>query len=113
MKNANPRFAVNDREQDIYFDYPWTETDRYTISLPDGFQLETPDTPKSFRAQDVGSYEIQLSHQDGVTFSYERNFTWGGGGAVIFPRDAYPQVKAIFDNQHQNDQHMLTARRRQ
>ena len=113
MKNANPRFAVNDREQDIYFDYPWTETDRYTISLPDDFQLETPDTPKSFRAQDVGSYGIQLSHQDGVTFSYERNFTWGGGGAVIFPRDAYPQVKAIFDNQHQNDQHMLTARRRQ
>lgn len=110
MKNASPRFAVNDRQHDIYFDYPFAETDRYTIGLPLGFQLETPDTPKPFRAPGVGSYEVTLSHQDGVKLTYERTFTWGEGGSVIFPRGAYSQLKGIFDNQYQNDQHMLTAR---
>ncbi len=113
MKNASPRFEVSERLHDVYFDYPFTETDRYTISLPEGFQLDTPDTPKPFRAPGVGSYGVTLTHQDGVKFTYERNFTWGEGGSVIFPRDAYPQLKSIFDNQYQNDQHMLTARRGQ
>ncbi|MDA0207392.1 MAG: DUF3857 and transglutaminase domain-containing protein [Acidobacteria bacterium] len=113
MKNASPRFAVNDREQDIYFDYPWTQTDRYTMSLPDGFTLETPDAPEPFRASSVGSYDVNVKQQDGTKIIYERTFTWGEGGAVVFGRDAYPQLKAIFDNQHQNDQHVMTARRGQ
>lgn len=113
MKNATPRFEVSERMHDVYFDYPFVETDRYTISLPEGFQLETPDLPKPFRVPGVGSYEVILEHQDGVKLSYERNFSWGEGGSGIFPRDAYPQLKKIFDNQHQNDQHMLTVRRGQ
>jgi hypothetical protein len=112
-KNDSPRFEVSERQHEIYFDYPWTETDRYTISLPEGFQWEAPDAPKPFRATGVGAYEVTLTHQDGVKINYERNFTWGEGGSVIFPREAYPQLKGIFDNQHQNDQHMLTARRGQ
>lgn len=113
MKNARPRFEVSERVHDVYFDYPFTETDRYTISLPEGFQLDTPDAPEPFRVPGVGSYEVSVKHQDGVKLSYERNFSWGEGGSVIFPRDAYPQLKSIFDDQYQNDQHMLTARRGQ
>jgi len=111
MKNASPRFEVGERQHDIYFDYPWTETDRYTISLAEGFTLETPDAPEPFRASSVGSYEVNVMQQDGAKIIYERTFTWGEDGSVVFGRDSYPQLKAIFDNQHQNDQHVMTARR--
>lgn len=113
MKNATPRFEVSERQHDVYFDYPWTETDRYTISLPEGFRLDAPDAPEPFGVPGVGGYKVTLTHQEGAKLTYERTFTWGEEGAVIFPKDAYLQLKNIFDNQHQNDQHMLTARRGQ
>lgn len=110
-KNVAARFEVSQRRYDVYFDYPWREVDRYVINLPEGFTLESPESPESFRASDIGSYEVQLAQEGNTRMVYQREFNWGEGGVVLFPKTAYPQLKAIFDSQHQADQHVVTATR--
>jgi hypothetical protein len=111
QKNATPRFLLNEREHAVYFDYPWSEVDKYAIRLPEGFTLENPTSRRPLDVPDIGSYGVRLTDQDGKKIVYEREFQWGTGGVILFQKSAYPQLKVAFDFMHLQDQHMLIARR--
>lgn len=110
-RNVTARFTVNEREFDVYFRYGSRDIDSYTINLPEGFTLETPEAPGSFATPNVGSYQVQISQTDDGKVVYHREFTWGEQGTILFPKSSYPQLKGVFDKQHLNDQHMLTVSR--
>lgn len=111
--NIAPRFTATDRQHLICFQYPWTETDSVTVTLPEGYELESADQPESLSLGRVGGYEVQiLASKDGRTIKHERKLAFGADGSVFFPATGYPQIKKAFDAIHEADGHMLTLRQK-
>lgn len=44
---GSPEFSSATRKYDVYFNYPWSETDDIEIQLPKGFTLDSADAPAS------------------------------------------------------------------
>ncbi len=100
-----------ERRHSLYFDYPKTEDNHIEIELPEGYQLDNADQPASSKLGEVGLYQIALSvNADGTKLTCRRRFTWGIGGAILFPASAYAQVKAAFDFVHKSDNHAVALR---
>jgi hypothetical protein len=76
-KNSAARFEVNEREYGVYFRYGSREIDNYTITLPEGFTLESPETPGSFHTPDTGAYQVEISQLGKTKVVYQREFRWG------------------------------------
>ena len=111
-KNAQPRFTANSRKYDVYFRYPFTETDEIRIDLPIGFQLESADAPQELiDGQKIGVHQTQIGvAKDGRFLVYKRNFSFGNGGFVRFPAGSYSAVKSLFEAFNKADTHQLTIR---
>ncbi|MFL6229251.1 MAG: DUF3857 domain-containing protein [Pyrinomonadaceae bacterium] len=108
-----PRFSTSDRQNIIYFHYPWSEDDTVEIEMPEGFALDNADAPQPFGAGDVSRYQIKLGvTQDGHTVVYRRSFFFGGGGerGIMFPVASYPQLKNLFDELNKRDNHTITLK---
>jgi len=41
---------------------------------------------------------------------YKRDFHFGGGSVVLFPKVAYPALKGMFDAFSRADQHVITLK---
>jgi hypothetical protein len=41
---------------------------------------------------------------------YERNFEFGRGGRLLFPVEAYPALKRVFDQAQELDNHIVALR---
>ncbi|HEX6284339.1 MAG TPA: hypothetical protein VFZ71_05665, partial [Pyrinomonadaceae bacterium] len=64
-----------------------------------------------FRSGQISEYKPALSvTSDGKVLVYKRTFFFGGGGAVLFPVETYPAVKAYFDQLHKQDNHSLALK---
>lgn len=110
---VSPLFSTSDRQNMIYFHYPWTEDDSVEIALPEGFTLDNADAPASFDASGVTHYDVKIGvTTDGRALVYHRTFFFGAGGArgILFPVAAYPQLKTIFDELNKRDNHMITLK---
>ncbi|MCA1816794.1 MAG: DUF3857 domain-containing protein [Acidobacteria bacterium] len=106
-----PLFATSDRQNMIYFNYPWSEEDDVEIALPEGFALDNADAPTPFQAQDVSKYDVKIGVTgDGRKLSYHRTFFFGGGAGLLFPAQSYPQIKAVFDELNKRDNHTITLK---
>jgi uncharacterized protein DUF3857/transglutaminase superfamily protein len=109
--NQAPRFAESTRKWDVYFDYGWSEEDDVTITLPEGWQLDQPDAPKSSKFGPVGSYIIEVQKTtDGRQLIYRRHFEWGSGGNVLIPVANYAQIKTIFDFMQEQDNYTISLK---
>jgi hypothetical protein len=103
-------FSSNDRKFDIYFRYPWSELDQVTIELPDGYVLETRDPPISFEFANNGTYSSTIEPaKEGRAIVYKREFYFGVGGTILFPRNRYSGLKAFFDKVQQQDNLAVTV----
>ena len=61
-RSAKPLFSTATRTNPIYFNYPWSEKDDISIELPDGYALESPDSPASLKdGQGIASDIIKMS----------------------------------------------------
>jgi hypothetical protein len=108
---VGPLFSASTRQYPIYFHYPWQEDDEVTIELPQGFSLDNADAPSPFSGGPVGGYKPSIAvTKDGRTLVYKRNFFFGGGGNILFPVTAYPQLKNFFDMLNKRDNHTLTLK---
>lgn len=106
-----PLFSSSARKYDVYFNYPWSEEDEVTITLPAGFALDNPDAPAPFGSADVSDYKPTLSVIDGgKALRFRRKFFFGGKNSIIFPVSGYDRVKAFFDVLHKSDSHTLTLK---
>ena len=106
-----PLFPASTRTHAIYFHYPWSEEDDVTIELPPGYALDSADAPAPFDGGEVSAYKPTLSvTKDGKMLIYKRNFFFGGGQTILFPRESYGQLKNYFDMVHKEDNHTITLK---
>src|SRR5205823_2270846 len=82
-------FSANDRKNEIYFHYPWSERDEISIEFPAGFVLDNADAPAPITpamTEDVCGHNIKISvDEKSRTLIYRRDFFFGGRGSILFP----------------------------
>jgi hypothetical protein len=106
-----PLFTTSERQSQIYFHFPWSEEDTVEIELPAGFALDNADAPQPFTANNISKYDVKIGvTKDGSKLVYQRNFFFGGTGALLFPLPAYPQLKTLFDELNKRDNHTITLK---
>lgn len=111
---VNPLFSSATRKYDIFFQFPWSETDDIEIELPKGFDLDNADAPQTVADPSrIGSLDVnmRIDRQAGL-LKYNRQFHFGGGGNVLFPASAYQPVKNLFDEFHKADTHTITLKQK-
>lgn len=111
-KAAKPMFEGADRVHDVYFKYPYAESDDIVIEMPAGFELESPDAPAPVRdSSGIGTDDFKLSvSKESNTLSYHRDFTWGNNGFLLFQQKSYPILKQLFDAFYTANSHSLTLK---
>jgi hypothetical protein len=103
QRGVGPLFASSERRYPIIFPYGWQERDRVSIVLPEGFALDNAESPGGIKFGDPGSYDIKLGIRDGHELVCMRELTFGKGGLVAYPKESYPNIKALFDEVHRHD----------
>ncbi|HEY3103051.1 MAG TPA: DUF3857 and transglutaminase domain-containing protein [Pyrinomonadaceae bacterium] len=104
-------FSSPDRKYDVYFHYPWSESDDIDFQLPPGYALDNAEKPAAIFAGATSQYNIQMGlTTDQRTLVVHRQFYFGGGGNIILPPSSYPQIKALFDRLQKNDEHTITLK---
>ena len=113
QKGLAPRFPTASRRHYVYFHYPWSEEDSIRIELPEGFALDSPESPTPFSGGDFSKYEpLAQVTKDGRTLVYTRKFYFGKGRGdmLLFPAESYPGLKAYFDAMSKQDAHTLALK---
>jgi hypothetical protein len=107
-RNVAAMFPTQNRHNDVYFQFPWTELDDIEIQLPDGYALDNAEAPGSINFGDAGNYDASLAiTKDMKTLVYKRNFKFQ---TLIIGKAMYPSLKQIFDAVHQADNHAITLK---
>ncbi|HZT60953.1 MAG TPA: DUF3857 and transglutaminase domain-containing protein [Pyrinomonadaceae bacterium] len=110
QRNLAALFPTSERKNNVYFHFSWSEQDRVEIVLPEGFALDNPDSPAPINVG-VSKYEPRtMITKDGRTLIYERKFFFGQSGSqnlLIFPTNAYGNLKAYFDAVQKEDNHTI------
>lgn len=110
-RNYAPRYSASERKYPVTYPNAWSEKDTVTYQLPAGYLLEKPEAPGALRIADVGEYVASLSvSSNRRVLIYERNFDFGRGGHLMFPAEAYPVLKRVFDQVQEQDNHTIALR---
>ncbi len=112
-RNSQPLFRTSERRFPIAFNHGWSEVDSVRILLPAGYDLDNADAPNPIAMGKVGSQMTKISvEMDGGRKSLvvERTLTFGDGGALLFPVEAYPSLKRVFELISKNDDHVITLK---
>jgi hypothetical protein len=111
---TNPVFSSSTRKYDIYFHFPWSQTDSIQIQLPAGYELDNADAPAVVEdGAKIGSDAIRMSIDNAANvLVYSRKFHFGGASTYLFPNQSYQAVKNIFDMFHQADGHTITLKQK-
>lgn len=113
-KGIDPLFSARDRRYEVYFHYPWSEQDEVSIDLPAGYALDNAEQPAPFGVGEISRYKVSIGiTTDQRTLVYKRNFSFGGGGNIVFPTTSYPAIKQLFDAVHTQDNHTITLKIRE
>jgi hypothetical protein len=108
---VGPMFPTSDRENLVYFHYPWSEQDSVEIKLPEGFALDNADAPAPLGAGKVSQYTARVAvTKDQRTLIYNRTFTFGTPEIILFPKSTYPALKEYFDQLNKADSHTITLK---
>lgn len=104
-------FPTSERNNLVYFHYPWSEQDSVEISLPEGFSLDNADAPAPLGAGKVSQYTVKIAvTKDQRTLIYKRAFTFGTTEIILFPKTTYPALKNYFDMLNKADGHTITLK---
>jgi transglutaminase-like putative cysteine protease len=111
QRGLDPLFSSSERTNDVYFHYSWSEVDEVTIDLPEGYALDSPESPSPFSGGAISEYKPLASiTKDGKTLIYKRNFFFGGKDTILFPASSYAQLKNYFQQLHKQDNHTITLK---
>ncbi|MBC7927605.1 MAG: DUF3857 and transglutaminase domain-containing protein [Bryobacteraceae bacterium] len=105
-----PLFESASREHEIHFRYPWQESDDIRIELPEGFALDAAGSPGTLNFGTPGQYSMELLKQGESVLICRRNLVFGAKGIIGFPKDAYPNLKTVFDEIHRRDNHSISLK---
>lgn len=105
-----PRFPAAERKHPIAFPHAWKETDRVSVKLPEGFALDNAENPGDMKFGAPGEYKLDISTQGQSALVSERELTFGNNGIFYFDPKGYRQVKAVFDEIHRRDNHVISLK---
>jgi hypothetical protein len=111
---SSPLFSSATRTYDVYFPYPWSESDNIEIRLPEGFELDSADSPPEVAdTSNIGRNKVTMTiEKETNTLRYNRYFHFGGGGKILFPVKAYQPIKSLFDTFHKADTHAISIKQK-
>jgi transglutaminase-like putative cysteine protease len=99
-------FTAPSRTNDVYFHHTWSEMDRVTLEIPEGYAPEQLPEDQTF---DIGAARYQASFsRDGSKIVCQRKLVVN---AIVFTPDQYVTVKAFFDRVHQADRTVVSLKR--
>ena len=106
-------FTSRKREFPIYFYHGWLETDHVEIALPEGYEFDSPDAPSSFQIGETGEYAVKMrlvkTGKDRILI-YDRKLEMGREGKLLYPQEAYPALKKVFETVRQGDDHAIVLK---
>ncbi len=106
---VEPLFTAAERTHPVYFRYAWEERDTVRVRLPEGWKLETLDTPRPVEATGVARYQAQIAvSDDGRELLYLRTLRVGENGAIYFPVEDYGPLRRFWDLVHERDRVAVT-----
>jgi hypothetical protein len=108
--NYPAKFTTAKRVHPVYFRYPWMEEDSVTVEFPVGYELDHAEAPSSFPIPPVGRYDVKVQVSKDNKLIYNRTFVFGENGSILFPIEAYPQLKKVFDMVHESDAHTIALK---
>lgn len=100
-------FEHSSRQQQIYFHFPYQESDDITIQFPVAWNIDS--VPAQQTLNPGGGLQYQISaKQDPGTLHIQRQMTVGG---ILYGVDAYPAIRRFFSLVKTNDdqQAVITA----
>lgn len=111
QKGDKPLFLASQRKYDIDFHYPWAELDDIEISLPEGYELESPEVRSPIVAGNVARHELQLGlSNDQRVLLCRRIFSFGSKQGILFGVKQYAALKQYFDSVHSADHYVLSLK---
>jgi hypothetical protein len=110
QRGAATMFSASERKYPVNFPYAWKEHDSVTIELPAGFALDNAEAPGSLNFGNPGEYQVKIMTRGSRELILERDLTFGKDGNILFPADAYPQVKKVFDEIQKRDGHTISLK---
>jgi len=111
QKGVKPIFPTSQRKYPVYFHFPWSEYDEVQITLPSGYELESPEGLHPITSGTVAGYELRLFiSNDRKTLTCRRSFFFGGNDRILFEAKEYPALKSFFDAINEADNHTLTLK---
>lgn len=110
---ASPRFTSSTRKYDIYFKFPWSESDEIEIELPKGYVLDNAESPAPLADNSkISSLTNDIGYnKTSNTLLVKRRFHFGGGDNILFKVGVYSAVKGLFDSFHKSDTHTITLKK--
>ncbi|MFN3323730.1 MAG: hypothetical protein ACK5AZ_09565 [Bryobacteraceae bacterium] len=110
QRGSSPLFSAGERMHDIFLEYGWKETDNVTITLPEGFTFDNPESPGDVNFGEPGSYRLAMATRGDRELVCMRELIFGKYGMIVFSKNVYPQLKKVFDEIHSRDSHLISAR---
>jgi transglutaminase-like putative cysteine protease len=110
-RELTPAFAATTRTRPVIFPFAWSEVDAFTIQLPDGYEVESMNTPPPVAMpEDAGRLDVAIA-LSGQSLTYNRSFGFGRS-TVAYPVEGYPALKKFFDEARKADGAGVLLRRK-
>jgi len=111
---ATPVFSGSQRQYDMFFRYPWGETDTVEIKFPANYVMDNGESPGAVADNSrivVDDIFVRLDAAKSTVY-YTRDFYFGGKGKVLFPASVYPAMKGLWDAVNKADAHQLSLKQK-
>jgi hypothetical protein len=114
QKGLTPEFTAATRVNPISFDYPWSEHDEVSITLPAGYAVEGADSPLPASLPRIGRIETKVAQAaDAGRLDLVRDLRFGEGGRLLFEAESYAPVKTFFAGVDRHRDHTVTLRKKE
>ncbi len=96
-------FTSDKRNQDVYFHYPYEESDDITVQLPPGWHIEKLPPPQT--ADPGGKLKFEISAKiEGESVHIQRRLTVGN---IVFEVPYYPELRQFFSTAKGYDEQQI------
>jgi len=106
-KGRKSLFTASDRQQDVYFNYPWSEKDHIVLTIPDGYSIE--EIPQTITLESKVAKYSQTFKIEGNKLITDRELTIN---LVLVPVKLYDTLKSFFDTVYKSDQTTISFKQR-
>jgi hypothetical protein len=105
-------FGASQRYNPVEFPYGWKEDDNVNIRLPEGFTLDSADSPGNLDFGKPGTYVVKIVVVPGARqeLHYTRTLIFGNAGLLSYDRGTYAALKKGFDQIQIRDSHAISLK---